>query len=207
MALKKQVTTHREKQRSTKTLQLHKHWSYEPQRTILYHSHTFHDWLQPQPSACLQPAFYHLSLMEKTPLSECVCVWSQWYEHTHIYMYMQHNTMTIIANSPHLYMSNSYILKYFHIWISIGHISVSDSIHTYIIHTCTHTLTYKWGGEGRNKNTTPVLHTVWHISLSLNLQYILQFSFGVGNILLVWKENDLLLTRTHFLFSSTNLAA
>lgn len=85
-------------------------------------------------------------------------------------------------------MSNSYILKYFHIWISTGHISVSDSIHTYIIHTRTHTLTYKWGGERRNKNTTPVLHTVWHISLSLNLQYILQFSFGVGNILLVQKE-------------------
>lgn len=62
-------------------------------------------------------------------------------------------------------MSNSYILKYFHIWISTGHISVSDSIHTYIIHICTHTLTYKWGGEGRNKTTTLILHTVWHISL------------------------------------------
>lgn len=50
----------------------------------------------------------------------------------------------------------------------------------------------KRGGEGRNKNTTPALHTVWHISLSLNLQYILQFSFGVGNILLLQKENALL---------------
>lgn len=31
------------------TSQLHKHWSHEPQRTILYHSHMFRAWLHPSP--------------------------------------------------------------------------------------------------------------------------------------------------------------
>lgn len=82
MTLKKQVTTHREKQRSTQTLQLHKHWSHEPQRTILYHSHMFRAWLQPQPSAVSNLRFITCHSWRKH-LSLNVCVWSQWYEHTH----------------------------------------------------------------------------------------------------------------------------